>query len=140
MIQRKRRRAEGIPLSAMGDIAFLLMIFYMATTLVTDQKPREVDSPRLDDAANMSSPYPLVIYVDREMAQQGKAYFFNQATPLDDLPAMVQERAALAPAAVRVYLTIERGLPYQHMNAVIQALREAGVKNLVITTRPEEGR
>lgn len=138
IIRRRRRPIESIPISAMGDIAFLLMIFYMATTLVTDQKPREVDAPRLAEAANMSSPYPLVIYVDRELAAEGKAYFFNQALSMEELAFAVQERAALAPAAVRVYVTMERGLPYSQLNAVIQALKEAGIRNLVITTRPED--
>jgi biopolymer transport protein ExbD len=135
---RKRRLSDSIPVAAMGDVAFLLMIFYMTTTLVTDQKPRFIETPRIAEAANMPSPYPLVIYLDQTMANQGRVYFFNEAVPLDDLAALVQERAALAPGAVRVYLSIERNLPYRKLNEVVQALKDAGVRNLVITTRPPE--
>ncbi len=133
---KKKRKAPPIPIAAMGDIAFLLLIFYMATTMVTDQKPRNVEIPELA-GRGMNSPYPLIIYLDREMADSNRAYFFNKAVPLPELARQVQERAAFAPAAVRVYLNIERDLPYRNMNAIIESLKEAGVRNLVITTRPE---
>lgn len=132
---KKKRKAPPIPIAAMGDIAFLLLIFYMATTMVTDQKPRAVEIPELE-GRGMNSPYPLIIYVDREMADSNRAYFFNKAIPISDLAQQVKERAAFAPAAVRVYLNIERDLPYRNMNAIIESLKEAGVRNLVITTRP----
>lgn len=136
MMLRKKRKAPPIPLSAMGDIAFLLLIFYMATTMVTDQKPRAVDIPEVD-GSGMNSPYPLIIYVDREMANRGQAYFFNKAIPLANLSNEIRERAAFAPAAVRVYLNIEKDLPYRNMNEIVDVLKEAGIRNLVITTRPE---
>ncbi len=135
MMLRKKRKAPPIPLSAMGDIAFLLLIFYMATTMVTDQKPRAVDIPEVD-GSGMNSPYPLIIYIDREMAEQGRAYFFNKAIPLATLAGEIRERAAFAPAAVRVYLNIEKDLPYRNMNEIVDVLKEAGIRNLVITTRP----
>ena len=133
----KKRKPPPIPLSAMGDIAFLLLVFYLATTMVTDQKQRPVDLTALE-AGNKNSPYPLIIYLDKEMADSGRAYFFNDAVPLEELPGLVQERAAFAPAAVRVFLNIGRDLPYTHMNDIIQALKEAGISNLVITTNPAE--
>ncbi|MCR9144402.1 MAG: biopolymer transporter ExbD [bacterium] len=133
---KKKRKAPPIPIAAMGDIAFLLLIFYMATTMVTDQKPRTVEVPELA-GRGMNSPYPLIIYLDREMADSNSAYFFNKAIPIPELAQQIKERAAFAPAAVRVYLNIERDLPYRNMNAVVESLKDAGVRNLVITTRPE---
>lgn len=132
---KKKRKAPPIPVSAMGDIAFLLLIFYMATTMVTDQKPRAVEIPEVE-GRGMNSPYPLIIYLDRELAESSQAYFFNKPVAIAELAAQIQERAAFAPAAVRVYLNIEKDLPYRHMNAVIQSLKDAGIRNLVVTTRP----
>ena len=120
----------------MGDIAFLLLVFYMATTMVTDQKPREMELPEVTTEVK-SSPYPLILYIDREMAEQNRVYFYNQAVAFEDLPGIVKARAASAPAAVRVYLNIERDLPYRHMQAAMDALKQAGVRRMIITTRPE---
>lgn len=132
---KKKRKAPPIPIAAMGDIAFLLLIFYMATTMVTDQKPRAVDIPEVA-GRGMNSPYPLIIYMDQELARVNQVYFFNKPVPIPDLARQIKERAAFAPAAVRVYLNIERDLPFRNMNAIIGTLKEAGVRNLVITTRP----
>lgn len=120
----------------MGDIAFLLMIFYMATTLITDQKPWDVPLPEVTGNP-APSPYPLVIYLDRSLASTESVYFFNRTIALESLPDEVKLKAAEAPAAVRVYLNIEKDLPFHYMNSVIDALKKAGIRNLVITTGRE---
>ncbi|MDH5655028.1 MAG: biopolymer transporter ExbD [Spirochaetia bacterium] len=132
---RKKRKAMSIPMSSMGDIAFLLMIFYMATTLVTDQKPLELILPEVE-SETMSSPYPLIIYLDHERAQKRQVYFFNQNIPYEKLSGVILDRATDAPAAVRVYLNIEKNIPYSHMQEIINSLKEAGIANLIITTTP----
>ena len=133
---RKKRKLNAIPLAAMGDIAFLLLVFYMATTMVTDQKPRDIPLPEVN-AGVKNSPYPLIIYVDKEMAARGSAFFFNKIVPLSSLSEIVKDRAASAPASVRVYINIDKDLPYKHMNEVINVLKEAGIRNLIITSRIE---
>ncbi len=132
---RKKRKSEGVPVAAMGDIAFLLMIFYMSTTLVTDQRPLEIPIPEVE-GKSMTSPYPLIIYLDKQHAAANNVYFFAKAMPVSSLAGAIQEKAMNAPAAVRVYLNIEKDIPYAHMDAVIEELKKAGIKNLVITTRP----
>jgi len=134
---RNRRKQTLLPLAAMGDIAFLLLIFYMATTLVTDQKPREVDVARVK-ADSQQSPFPLIIYLDGELAGRGRAFFFNQEVPLNSLAAQVSQQAAGSPGAIKVYLNIDRKLPYRFLNQVIEELKTAGIKNLIITTRRTE--
>ncbi len=134
---RRKRKAQSIPLSAMGDIAFLLLVFYMATTMVTDQKPRDLPLPEVT-AGVQSSPYPLIIYLDRELADKNAAFFFNKEIPVSQLASAVQLRAADAPARLRVYLNIQKNLPYRYMNQVIESLKDAGIRNLIITTRAAE--
>lgn len=137
---RRKRKTEGIPVAAMGDIAFLLLVFYMATTMVTDQKPRDMPLPEAQAGAQ-SSPYPLILYLDRTMAQQRTVYFFNQAIPIGAISEKVKERATMAPASVRVYVNIEKDLPYRYLNEVVTALKNAGIRRLVITTRaPQESK
>ena len=131
---RKKRKAEGIPVAAMGDIAFLLLVFYMATTMVTDQKPRDMPLPEAEAGAQ-SSPYPMILYMDRGMAERRTVYFFNETIPIVAIPEKVRERAAMAPSSVRVYLNIQKDLPYRYLDEVITALKNAGIRRMVITTR-----
>ncbi len=132
---RKKRKLNPIPVAAMGDIAFLLLVFYMATTLVTDQKPREIELPEVT-GYSLGSPYPLIVYLDRELAQHENAFFFNKIVHYSELPGLLQDRSNAAPAPVRVYLNVEKDLPYHHTHRVLEMLKRAGVRNLVITTRP----
>lgn len=139
MIRLKKTRKPGsIPLASMGDIAFLLMIFYMATTLVTDQKPLELSLPEVE-SENKSSPYPLIIYMDGKLSKSNHVYFFNQSLTFRELREAITVKAAEAPAAVRVYLNIQKDVPYEKMDSVIKELKEAGIRNLIITTIPPAG-
>ena len=133
---RKKRKLPGIPMSAMGDIAFLLLVFYMATTMVTDQKPMDTELPEVRGEA-INSPYPLKIYMSRELAEKKQVFFFSQYIPLSELAGRLEEQAARAPARVRVYLNLDRDVPYARMHDVIQVLKETGfVSRVVISSRP----
>lgn len=131
---RKKRKSDAIPVAAMGDIAFLLLIFYMSTTMLTDQKPLDVPLPAVEGQAQ-TSPFPLIIYMNRKLASSNQVYFYNERHPINGLGALVQARAAESPAAVRVYVNMEKDLPYRYMNTLIQELKEAGIRSMIITTR-----
>ncbi len=134
---RKKRSSSQIPVSAMGDIAFLLLIFYIATTVLTDQKPLDVDLPVLT-ARTQPSPFPLFIYLNRELAQKNKAYFYNEEIPVQNLHQYLLMKAASLPTSFRVYLNIQKDLPFKYMYEVIQQLKMAGIKNVIITTQGED--
>ena len=131
---RKKRKAQSIPLASMGDIAFLLLIFYMATTMVTDQKPIDIDIPGLN-AGTQSSPYPLVIYMDEKLSNLNSVYFYNEIIHINLLGEKIRERAFSAPDKIRVYLNIQKDLPYHFMNDVIIELKKADIRQLIITTK-----
>jgi biopolymer transport protein ExbD len=134
----KRRKMESIPLSAMGDIAFLLLVFFMATTMVTDQRPLEFDLPE-QKASVKASPYPLLVYASKALAEEDKVFFYNKVIPITDLSAMLKEQAAIAPAAVRFYLNVERDLPFRMMQRTLDEFKKAGIRNVVISTIPPKG-
>lgn len=133
---RKKRTISSIPVAAMGDIAFLLLIFYISTTMLTDQKPREINLPQQNSEVQ-SSPYPLIIYLDSELANKNSVFFFNEEVPISILDKKIQERAMQSPTSFRVYLNIQKDLPFRYMYEIIQKLKFAGIKHLVITTKPE---
>ncbi|MCS7204932.1 MAG: biopolymer transporter ExbD [Leptospiraceae bacterium] len=134
---RKRRNFESIPLSAMGDIAFLLLIFYISTTMLSDQKPREIALPELTAEAQ-TTPYPIIIYLDMELAKENRVYFFNQEIPLVVLEQELKRKIQEAPDSYRVYLNIQKDLPFKYMYQILQKMKEIGIKNLIITTKPIE--
>lgn len=133
---RKIRKNDSIPVAAMGDIAFLLLIFYISTTMLTEQKPRDVMLPELTTEVQ-SSPYPLIIYVDKELMNQNKVYFYNQYIPIDNLKEFLTNKIYELPTSFRVYLNIEKDIPFKYTHRLIQELKEVGIKNVILTTKAE---
>ncbi|MCX7810250.1 MAG: biopolymer transporter ExbD [Leptospiraceae bacterium] len=134
---RKKRKLESIPVAAMGDIAFLLLIFYISTTMLTDQKPMEVDLPEITTEVQ-SSPYPLIVYMNQNLANQNKVYFFNQEIPVENLSDALTKKIYELPSSFRVYLNIDQSVSFKHMYKILQELKEAGIKNVIISTKPKE--
>jgi len=134
---RKKRKLESIPVAAMGDIAFLLLIFYISTTMLTDQKPMEVDLPEITTEVQ-SSPYPLIVYMNQNLANQNKFYFFNQEIPVENLSDALTKKIYELPSSFRVYLNIDQSVSFKHMYKILQELKEAGIKNVIISTKPKE--
>jgi len=134
---RKKRKLESIPVAAMGDIAFLLLIFYISTTMLTDQKPMEVDLPEITTEVQ-SSPYPLIIYINQNLANQNKVYFFNQEIPVENIRDALTKKIYELPSSFRVYLNIDQSVSFKHMYKILQELKEAGIKNVIISTKPKE--
>ena len=63
--RRKRRKMIPVPVASMGDIAFLLIIFFMVCSRfakdpgVAIEAPITIDVDKLDD-------YPIVVLIDKE--------------------------------------------------------------------------
>jgi len=134
---RKKRKLESIPVAAMGDIAFLLLIFYISTTMLTDQKPMDVELPEITTEVQ-SSPYPLIVYMNQNLANQNKVYFFNQEIPVENLSNALTKKIYELPSSFRVYLNIDQSISFKHMYKILQELKEAGIKNVIISTKPKE--
>jgi biopolymer transport protein ExbD len=134
---RKKRKLESIPVAAMGDIAFLLLIFYISTTMLTDQKPMDVELPEITTEVQ-SSPYPLIVYMNQNLANQNKVYFFNQEIPVENLSDALTKKIYELPSSFRVYLNIDQSVSFKHMYKILQELKEAGIKNIIISTKPKE--
>ncbi len=132
---RKKREIQSIPVAAMGDIAFLLLIFYIATTMLTDQKPIDIKLPELTTEVQ-NSPYPLIIYANQDLISKNKIYFFNEEVSIELLHQKLLEKIN-SPYPFRVYLNIEKDIAFKHMYRIIQELKKAGIRNLVISTRPK---
>ena len=81
--RRRRKTMIPVPVASMGDIAFLLIIFFMVCSRfakdpgVTIEAPTTVEVSKLDD-------YPIIVLIDKE----ARIYF--QGEPIASA-AMVEE-------------------------------------------------
>ena len=120
-------------LTAMLDVMFLLIIFFMlGTRFIDDERKIGLNIPKVVDKGSLtasSSRCIVNVYLDGTIA-------------LDKQPVTLEELTAKLTAARRqqgdlgVLVRGDGNDKYQRMVSVLNACKQAGVKNLGISVRP----
>ena len=63
--ERNQKSGESIPTATMGDIVFLLLIFFMVTTVFKTEDGLPVDLPRAESGVEPKREDVANIYMDR---------------------------------------------------------------------------
>lgn len=123
-----------VPTSSMADIAFLLLIFFMVTTIFKMEEGLPVVLPRAEAGQRVPRQQLSHIWV-----------MGNEMTIEDNLISMVDIVPILAakladdPALV-VGLNVDQNTPWDIASEVIEMMKEAQALNASFTTDKEKGR
>jgi biopolymer transport protein ExbD len=124
----KRRIGVRIDMTPMVDIAFLLLIFYMVTTIFSAPLSMEISLPP-KDAKNTGIPIAasklLLMYVDKLDSvyyQIGENMKQPVMTNLNDLEKMIDEKNRNIPKLVMV-LKLDQKASYKMMVNIIDAIQ-----------------
>jgi biopolymer transport protein ExbD len=120
-IRRRKKIKMMIPLASMGDIAFLLIIFFMLVSSFM-KNTMEFDPATSDDVRDLP-PAELSVVLDKfnRLWLQGIEITPNELAPAVEV--LVGDRRADS----RVQLSIHKDLKRKDYMPVIEALSEAGV-------------
>jgi len=129
---RKRKRADLVlPLTSFGDIAFLMIIFFMLASNFMKSANLELTDAR-GSSIEQQEPAQVTVVLDED----GVLWCEGAACSPQELPALLAARVDdLRGAAVHV--RIHAGHPRLTFMPVIEAVSEAGVK-MVLTGELEE--
>ncbi|MFP3090201.1 biopolymer transporter ExbD [Treponema sp. TIM-1] len=116
-INRSRKRLI-VPLNAMSDVAFLLLIFIMLVSLINYRKEVKIAYPEGETAKKVSAEKNLELWVDR----QGSVYLDGTPCGLEEVEIAVGELYRNAPDT-RIHLIADRDTPFVHINQVLQILQ-----------------
>lgn len=114
---------EGIPITNMVDVLFLLIVFFMLSTVLSFDKGFDVKLPETGQAGVISN-RGVSILIDRE----GRVFVDGTAVPLDRLGSIVLERRK--EAGTNVILKSDRETRYQAIADVMDRLLEVGIGDL----------
>lgn len=131
-ITRRPMQVE-IPTASMADVAFLLIIFFIVTSIYSVTRGIQFSLPKHDEAALTAEPEAATLI---EIAADGSLTIDSQALRLDELQGYVGPRLARNPER-SVILQTSMEAPYEAMTNVFDELRQVGVRNLVIPTSAE---
>lgn len=131
-IQRKRLTAS-IPAFAMGDIGFLLLIFFVILARAQDDSHVQWQPANLKEVDMVASPLASVA-IDTGF----KTYLDGKEISPDELAAALSKLLGDTPAGQRnVFLKVHKEAKASHFEPVIAAISEAG-GDLYHILEPEE--
>ena len=132
---RKRRQPSIIILSLIDILAILLIFFIVTTTFRKTQPQLQINLPDSKTAelapAEQTEPLLLQVKGEKEIMLGG------EPVTVEELAAKlmaVRERSPERPIAMQA----DREAPFGTIVAVLDALKDAGVKNIPAFTRPRD--
>jgi biopolymer transport protein ExbD len=127
--KKKQGVKAGVPTASMADIAFLLLIFFMATTIFKMEDGLEVTLPRAETAQRQQREKIMHIWIDRggNIAINDKIVKVSQIE--DILRGMLQERPDLI-----VAFNADDRAPYRAVSDVMEELKDANAIRVSFTS------
>jgi len=124
---------SNVPTSSMADIAFLLLIFFMVTTIFKMEEGLPVTLPRAEAGQRVPRQKVAHIWV---MNASNITIDDNYISMVDIVPIMAAKLAD-DPALV-VGLNIDQAVPWEIASEVIEMMKEAQTLNASFTTDMEK--
>ena len=129
--ERRHRVSSQIPAVSMGDIAFLLLIFFMATTIFKSEEGIEVRLPQSETGENQKKDDVLHVWID----QKGRVWLNDRFVTTERLHEWVVRSTAARPGLVVAFNADERA-PYRAVAAVLEELKAANAVHVSFTSEP----
>ncbi|MCF6236572.1 MAG: biopolymer transporter ExbD [Gammaproteobacteria bacterium] len=117
-----------ITMAPLIDIVFLLLIFFMVTTVFPEDDGLMISIPASTHAAELSDEN-ILLKIDKT----GQVYYKNSAVTLDDVKRIVSDELAMRPDAP-VILHADKLTTTESLINVIDVSKSAGAKGLAIAT------
>ncbi len=133
-LQRKSKAASEIPSSSMADIAFLLLIFFMVSTVFQSDKNRDIDWAQAEAIEKIDKKQKdiLNVWVERS----GSVYMNDVQYPMEEVgdvifPIYVANRELV------VSIRSDRNVPYNFIDQLTKELQAAGALKVMFAANLE---
>ena len=134
-LDRKSKASSEIPSSSLADIAFLLLIFFMVSTVFQTDKNRPIDWTQAAAAEKIDEKVKIIMNIWVE--QDGSIWINDQEIPMEDVSGLVGPLYAASERHLVISIRGDRDTPYQFIDAVQKELVSAGVVRVVFATELE---
>lgn len=134
---RKRRAPSIIIVSLIDILAILLIFFIVTTTFKKDQPQLQINLPesKTAEATAKEKKEPLIL----EVASEDKISLGDKSITVDGLAAALKAARESAPDRP-IALKADKTAPFGVVVKVLDALKEAGVKNVPAFTQSQDSK
>lgn len=133
-LRRKAGSGAKIPTSSMADIAFLLIIFFMVTTIFKLEQGLAITLPRSEAGEKIPREKIAHIWIDR----RGTISIDDLVVGVDNIEPLIVAKMRENPALIISFNTDDQ-TPYEVVNESMERLKLANALRVSFTTMPEEG-
>jgi biopolymer transport protein ExbD len=133
-LQRKSKAATEIPSSSMADIAFLLLIFFMVSTVFQSDKNRQIDWAQAEAIEKIDKKQKdiLNVWVERT----GSVFMNDVEYPMEDVGDVVFP-LYIANLELVVSIRSDRSTPYHYIDQLTKELQSAGALKVMFAAELE---
>jgi biopolymer transport protein ExbD len=134
-LDRKSKAASEIPTSSLADIAFLLLIFFMVSTVFRTDKERPINwaDAAATEKIDEKTKNILNIWVERD----GSIWINDAPLPMTEVSDVVLPLYAQSERHLVISIRGDRDTPYHFMDQLQKELVSAGVVRVVFATTLE---
>jgi biopolymer transport protein ExbD len=134
--EKRSKASEDIPSSSLADIAFLLLIFFMVSTVFPSDRERPIDWAEAAAAQKTDEKKKNILNV--WIQQDGTLFINDQQYAMDEVSQVVAPLYARSDRALVISIRGDRDTPYHYMDALQKELVAAGVVRVVFATKLEQ--
>ncbi len=133
---RKSQASADVPDSSMADIAFLLLIFFMVTTVF--QKDRKVDIVWPEAEATQKIDEKLKNILNIWVQRDGSIFINDRPYGMGEVSQVIAPLYAASDRALVISIRGDREVQYNTMDQLQKQLVAAGVVRVVFATELEQ--
>ncbi len=128
-LRKRKKLKSGIPTAAMGDVAFLILIFFLTSTVFTKDKGLKMLLPEKTEVQEIVQVKPeniVMILINPEGAIRIKAAGEETDLPpdqYDEIKTIVEERLLARDTLLVVSLRASKNTSYYNMIGVLDQLK-----------------
>ena len=134
-LQRKSKASQEIPSSSMADIAFLLLIFFMVSTVFQKDKKREIEWPEAEASEKIDAKQKEILNIWVEGT--GDVYINDLGWSMEEVRDVVRPLYAENTSLV-VSIRSDQNVPYRYIDLVQKELQAAGALRVVFAAELEQ--
>jgi biopolymer transport protein ExbD len=130
--KRRNCRESAIPTASIGDIAFLLLIFFMVTTIFVKETGLVVDLPRAEAGEMIKQDLVSNVYINK----RGQISIDDMLVSPQDVPTLMGQKITANPGLI-VAFKADRETPYRIVSDVMEQLRKVSALRVSFNTMPD---
>ena len=131
MLNRKQRVSDEIPTASMADIAFLLLVFFLTTTVFNEEKGLPIVLPEEKEEQEVSPKNLLFLIVQRDgsvIVRRGESEQ-EQVVAYRQIEGILRQELAANENLIAAIKT-DPEAPYRHMINVLDEVKRAGAERI----------